>query len=110
MAVAWALLWLLPRRQRQACHAQLSLAGCSTTVLGTLLICANQNYTLPQSIAFGLGSALGYVFIVFIVREGRRRLRSKEVPAIFQGLPSSMIYIGILSLAIYGLVGHAVVL
>ena len=104
------LLWLLPRRQRQACHAQLSLAGCSTTVLGTLLICANQNYTLPQSIAFGLGSALGYVFIVFIVREGRRRLRSKEVPAIFQGLPSSMIYIGILSLAIYGLVGHAVVL
>lgn len=110
MAVSWALLWLLPRRQRQACHAQLSLAGCSTTVLGTLLICANQNYTLPQSIAFGLGSALGYVFIVFIVREGRRRLRSKEVPAIFQGLPSSMIYIGILSLAIYGLVGHAVVL
>lgn len=31
MAVAWALLWLLPRRHRQACHAQLSLAACSTT-------------------------------------------------------------------------------
>ena len=49
-------------------------------------------------------------FIVFIVREGRRRLRSKAVPAIFQGLPSSMIYIGVLSLAIYALVGHSVVL
>ena len=65
---------------------------------------------LEQSIAFGLGSGLGYTFIVFIVREGRRRLRSKAVPAIFQGLPSSMIYIGVLSLAIYALVGHSVVL
>ena len=45
-----------------------------------------------------------------IVREGRRRLRSKAVPSIFQGLPSSMIYIGVLSLAIYALVGHTVVL
>lgn len=110
MAVTWVLLFVLPRRQRQACRAQLTLGGCSTAVLGTLLICANQNYTMMQSIAFGLGSALGYVFIIFIVREGRRRLRSKDVPSIFQGLPSSLIYIGILSLAIYGLVGHAVVL
>lgn len=110
MAITWALLFVLPRRQRQACRAQLTLGGCSTAVLGTLLICANQNYTMVQSIAFGLGSALGYVFIIFIVREGRRRLRSKDVPSIFQGLPSSLIYIGVLSLAIYGLVGHAVVL
>lgn len=110
MIITWLLLFVLPRRQRQACHAQLTMGGCSTGVLGTLLICANQNYTMLQSIAFGLGSALGYVFIIFVVREGRRRLRSKEVPSIFQGLPSSMIYIGILSLAIYGLVGHAVVL
>lgn len=110
MAITWVLLFALPRRQRQACRAQLTLDGCSTAVLGTLLICANQNYTMVQSIAFGLGSALGYVFIIFIVREGRRRLRSKDVPSIFQGLPSSLIYIGVLSLAIYGLVGHAVVL
>ena len=107
---SWLLLGLLPRRQRQACRAQTTLAGSSTAVLGTLLICTNQNYTLPQSIAFGLGSGIGYVFIIFIVREGRRRLRSKDVPAIFQGVPSSLIYVGILSLAIYGLVGHAVVL
>lgn len=109
-AVVWLLLGLLPKRHRQVCRAQTTLAGSSTAVLGTLLICTSQNYTLAQSIAFGLGSGLGYVFIIFIVREGRRRLRSKDVPSIFQGLPSSLIYIGILSLAIYGLVGHAVVL
>ena len=110
MAVTWLLLSLLPRKLRQSCRSQLSLATCSTVMLGTLLISSNQNYTLAQSIAFGLGSGLGYAFIVFIVREGHRRLRSKAVPAIFQGLPSSMIYIGVLSLAIYALVGHSVVL
>ena len=110
MAVAWLLLGVLPRKLRASCRSQLSLATCSTAVLGTMLICANQNYTILQSVAFALGSGLGYVFAVFIVREGRRRLRSKAISSIFQGLPSSMIYIGVLSLAIYALVGHTVVL
>ena len=104
------LLGVLPRKLRASCRSQLSLATCSTAVLGTMLICANQNYTILQSVAFALGSGLGYVFAVFIVREGRRRLRSKAISSIFQGLPSSMIYIGVLSLAIYALVGHTVVL
>lgn len=110
MAVAWLLLGVLPRKLRTGCRSQLSLATCSTAILGTLLICSNQNYTILQSIAFALGSGIGYVFAVFVVREGRRRLRSKAIPSIFQGLPSSMIYIGVLSLAIYALVGHTVVL
>lgn len=110
MAVAWLLLGVLPRKLRASCRSQLSLATCSTAVLGTMLICANQNYTILQSVSFSLGSGLGYVFAVFIVREGRRRLRSKAISSIFQGLPSSMIYIGVLSLAIYALVGHTVVL
>ncbi len=110
MGVVWLLLYLLPKKIAAPCREQLSLCTCSTVVVGTMLISANQNYTIWQSVAFGLGSAIGYVFIVFIVREGRRRLRSKAVPAIFQGLPSSVIYIGILSLAIYALVGHTVVL
>ncbi len=61
---------------------------------------------LAQTIAFGMGSGLGYVYH-FIVREGRHRISSKDVPAIFRACPAT-IYIGILSLAIYGLVGHSV--
>ena len=74
-------------------------------VLGTLLVAASQNYNLLQSIGFGFGSGVGYLVAVLVVDEGRRRLRSKDIPHIFRGLPSVLIYIGILSLAIYGLVG-----
>ena len=34
------------RKMRQSCRSQLSLATCSTVMLGTLLISSNQNYTL----------------------------------------------------------------
>ena len=79
------------------------MATCTCSVLGTMLLCANQNYDLLQSIAFGFGSGVGYLFAVLVVDEGRRRLGSKDVPAIFRGLPSWLIYIGILSLALYAL-------
>lgn len=110
MGVVWQLLSVFPAEQRAAFREQLPLATCNCCVLGTLLICANQNYTLLQYVAFGLGSGVGYLVAVLVVDEGRRRLRSKDIPAVFRGLPSYLIYIGILSLAIYGLVGHGVTL
>uniref|UniRef100_UPI0040299D9A Rnf-Nqr domain containing protein n=1 Tax=Gemmiger qucibialis TaxID=2997294 RepID=UPI0040299D9A len=66
---------------------------------------ASQPHHLRQSRAVGFGSGVGYLVAVLVVDEGRRRLRSKDIPHIFRGLPSELIYIGILSLAIYGLVG-----
>ena len=83
----------------------LPMATFNCCVLGTLLVAASQNYNLLQSIGFGFGSGVGYLVAVLVVDEGRRRLRSKDIPHIFRGLPSVLIYIGILSLAIYGLVG-----
>ena len=73
--------------------------------MGSEMCIRDRNYNLLQSIGFGFGSGVGYLVAVLVVDEGRRRLRSKDIPHIFRGLPSVLIYIGILSLAIYGLVG-----
>lgn len=108
MGVVWFLVGLAPADWRDAFREQLPLATCNCCALGTLLICANQNYTLLQYIAFGLGSGIGYLLAVLIVDEGRRRLSSKDVPQSFRGLPSYLVYIGVLSLALFGLVGHGV--
>ena len=80
-----------------------SINGC---VLGTLLVCVSQNYLLWQYCAFSLGSGLGYLLAVLVVSEGQRKLNRREIPVSFRGMPVMMIYIGILSLAIYGLTGH----
>ena len=86
------------------------LAGLNSCVLGTVLVERTQSFSLMQSLGFGLGSGLGYVLAVLLVTEARHRLRSKAIPSAFRGLPITLIYIGVLALAIYGFTGHSVIL
>ena len=102
------LLRSLPRR------AQLlrivPLAALNSGVLGTVLVERTQSFTLGESLGFGLGSGIGYVLAVLLVTEARHRLRSKAIPKAFRGLPITLVYIGVLALAIYGFTGHSVIL
>lgn len=84
----------------------LPMATFNSAVMGMLLLTATQNFTLLQTMGFALGTGVGYMLAVIIVTEGQRKLRSRAVPAAFKGLPATLLYIGILSLAIYGFTGH----
>ena len=86
------------------------LAGLNSGVLGTVLVERTQSFTFGQSLGFGLGSGLGYVLAVLLVTEARHRLRSRAIPKAFRGLPITLVYIGVLALAIYGFTGHSVIL
>ena len=86
------------------------LAALNSGVLGTVLVERTQSFTLGQSLGFGLGSGLGYVLAVLLVTEARHRLRSRAIPKAFRGLPITLVYIGVLALAIYGFTGHSVIL
>ena len=88
----------------------LPLAAVNSGVLGTVLVERTQSFTLAQSIGFGLGSGLGYLLAVILVTEACNRLRSRAIPEAFRGLPITLIYIGVLALAIYGFTGHSVIL
>ena len=88
----------------------LPLAALNSCVLGTVLVTRTQSFTLAQSMGFGLGSGLGYLLAVLLVTEARSRLRSRTIPAAFRGLPITLVYIGVLALAIYGFTGHTVIL
>ena len=88
----------------------LPIAAVNSCVLGTVLVERTQSFTLPQSLGFGLGSGLGYLLAVMLVTEAGNRLRSRAIPEAFRGLPITLIYIGVLALAIYGFTGHSVIL
>ena len=88
----------------------LPIAAVNSGVLGTVLVERTQSFTLEQSIGFGLGSGLGYLLAVMLVTEAQNRLRSRAIPETFRGLPITLIYIGVLALAIYGFTGHSVIL
>lgn len=86
--------------------AVLPMATFNTCILGTLLLSTIQNFTFTQTLGFALGSGVGYVMAVALVRGAQERLQSEAVPATFRGLPITLLYIGILVLAIYGFTGH----
>ena len=88
----------------------LPVAAVNSGVLGTVLVERIQSFTLEQSLGFGLGSGLGYLLAVMLVTEAQNRLRSRAIPEAFRGLPVTLIYIGVLALAIYGFTGHSVIL
>ena len=88
----------------------LPIAAVNSGVLGTVLVERTQSFTLEQSIGFGIGSGLGYLLAVMLVTEAQNRLRSRAIPEAFRGLPITLIYIGVLALAIYGFTGHSVIL
>lgn len=88
----------------------LPVAAVNSGVLGTVLVERTQSFMLEQSLGFGLGSGLGYLLAVMLVTEAQNRLRSRAIPEAFRGLPITLIYIGVLALAIYGFTGHSVIL
>ena len=105
------VLWLLRSLPRRSQLLRIvPLAALNSGVLGTVLVERTQTFTLGQSLGFGLGSGLGYVLAVLLVTEARHRLRSKAIPKAFRGLPITLVYIGMLALAIYGFTGHSVIL
>ena len=88
--------------------AVLPMATFNTCILGTLLIGTTRHFDLLQTMGFALGSGVGYVLAVLVVREGARKMDNEDVPATFRGLPVTLLYIGILALAIYGFTGHLI--
>ena len=105
------VLWLLRSLPRRAQLLRIvPLAALNSGVLGTVLVERTQTFTLGESLGFGLGSGIGYVLAVLLVTEARHRLRSRAIPKAFRGLPITLVYIGVLALAIYGFTGHSVIL
>lgn len=78
----------------------------NTLIFGTLLLNFSHSYSFFESLIFGVGSQIGFMIATALIVEGNKRLELSKISLAFKGIPITLIYIGILSLAFYGLVGH----
>ncbi|MCK5286640.1 MAG: electron transport complex subunit RsxA [Thermodesulfovibrionia bacterium] len=83
----------------------LALITTNCIILAVPLINAGEKYTFLESIAFGLGSGLGFTLALLIMASIREKLELANVPAPFRGLPIAFVVAGLIALAFTGFAG-----
>lgn len=83
----------------------LALISTNCIILAVPLINAGEKYTFIQSIAFGLGSGIGFALALVIMASIREKLELAEVPEPFKGLPMAFVITGLIALAFTGFSG-----
>ena len=79
--------------------------NCAT--LGALMLATNNaSGSFGAFLGFAVGTAIGFTLASYFVGIAYERLSSESVPEPFRGFPITLIYIGLVSLAMYGLIGH----
>lgn len=84
----------------------LPISAFNTALFGALYVSAIQGFTFFETVGYALGMGAGYALSLLIIYYARKRLAISPVPRSFRGLPILLVYVGLLSLAIYGLIGH----
>lgn len=104
------LFFVFPKTYRKMSEILL-LAVFNCASLGAILLPAHNSLlsveaSLPTWLGFSFGTGVAFFMATLLVFEGTRKLKGSDIPAPFRGFPATLIYIGILSLAFYGLIGH----
>lgn len=97
------LIWKFSDEKAEKAKKYLHSAVFNSAVLGTMLLSSKNCGTFSEYFFGGLGSGLGFSFALFLTAPVYEKTESNEVPAAFRGYPLLMVYIGILSMAFFGI-------
>jgi Na+-transporting NADH:ubiquinone oxidoreductase subunit E len=77
----------------------LPLIAVNCVILGGSLFMQERDYSLAESVVFGLGSGIGFAIAIIALAAIRERLTYSDVPAGLRGLGITFITAGLMSLA-----------
>ena len=81
----------------------LPMAAFNTLVTGIALVCnAHYGTNLAGNIGLAVGSALSFGILTWLTAEGIERMDNPDMPETFRGAPSTLVYVGLLALALMG--------
>lgn len=101
------MISLLMYKKRDYLLKMVHASAFNCAVLGSLLLANNMtDLSLGGHLGFALGSGIGFILASFLTAIVKDKLYNEYVPISFRGFPLSLIFLGILSISIYGLIGH----
>ena len=98
------LQWLAPDFYSRV-GRMLPMAAFNNLVTGIALICnAHFAVGLGGNIGLAIGSCLSFGILTWLTAEGIERMDNPDMPEAFRGMPSTLIYVGLLGLALMGFI------
>ena len=102
-------LYLISPDNFERFRKYIHLSAFNCAVMGTLFTMSEKAaddsslMSFGSYLRFGFEAGLGFITAALILTAAYRRLNSSKVPASFRGFPAMLIYIGIISMAVYSL-------
>jgi len=107
-AIVQVLEMFLDRYFPRLFHAlgiYLPLITVNCAILGGTLFSVQRDYTMPQSVVYGIGSGVGWALALVGLAGIREKLKYSDVPAGLQGLGITFIIAGLMSLGFMAFAG-----
>ncbi|MDD2955123.1 MAG: Rnf-Nqr domain containing protein [Oscillospiraceae bacterium] len=105
-AAACTALYFYQNELYRSLRVLLTTSFFNCAALGSMFLAIYKAKNFLGAVGVGAGIGLGFLLACLLVRTAEVRLAICNVPKAFQGLPIRLMYIGLLALATYGLVGH----
>lgn len=103
--ITLVLLWRFAKPLFVLTKKFIHISSFNCAVLGALFLNSQYGNSLLEYLGFGLGTGIGFMLATYLLSIVYDRLFSESIPESFRGIPLVLIYIGILSMAFYGLSG-----
>jgi len=102
------ILNLISKKFFEKCKLYIHLSAFNCAVLGSVFTVHNKSlgyddFGFGDYAFFGFQSGIGFVLAAIIIMAAYKNLNSSKVPASFRGFPAMLVYIGIISMAVYAL-------
>lgn len=109
-SILYIIITLILNQKMSALYSRIRrlvpIAAFNNLVIGIVII-VNHRFavSLLGALGLSLGTCAGFVLLSWLTAEGMERLDNSDIPVSFRGLPSVLIHLGILALALMGFSG-----
>lgn len=83
----------------------LPLITVNCAILAAALFMVAREYNFTETVAFSLGSGVGWMMAIVVMAAIREKLRTADIPAPLRGLGIAFIITGLMAIAFMGLAG-----
>lgn len=102
-------VYLIGKGKNTDFRKYIHISAFNCAVMGTLFtineraVMDDSLFSLGEYVSCGFEAGIGFIIAALMLTAAYRKLNSSKVPAAFRGFPAMLVYLGIISMAVYSL-------